>query len=119
VILLLVSCLLSQFVYAQENLYLTFSDPVIVNNVPVFKDVDLVKEAGPSLKRSHRTFGSQYGRMVHLKDGSWVIGFTTSRNQGYNRNEPYSATSKGGLELEMARSCEILTKVSMNHIYTI
>ncbi|RYY34994.1 MAG: exo-alpha-sialidase [Sphingobacteriaceae bacterium] len=71
---------------------------VLVNNVPVFTDAGKVPEAGGTSGRKHGYYGSQYARLLQLKNGTWLAGYTVSRNNGY-KNDP-----KGGLELEVAVS---------------
>jgi hypothetical protein len=73
---------------------------VIVNNVPVFTDAGKVPEAGGTPGRHHGRYGSQYARLLRLKNGSWLAGYTVSNNNGY-KNDP-----KGGLELEVSLSTD-------------
>jgi hypothetical protein len=72
----------------------------LINNVPVFDDAGKVPEAGGTKGRHHGIYGSQYGRLLKLKNGSWLAGYTVSRNNGY-RKDP-----KGGLELEVSVSTD-------------
>lgn len=71
---------------------------VLVHNQPVFKDPGGVPEAGGTQLRRHGNYGSQYARLLKLKNGVWIAAYTISRNNGY-KNDP-----KGGLELQLAVS---------------
>jgi len=73
---------------------------IIVNNVLPFTDAGKVPEAAGTTGRHHGYYGSQYGRLLHLKNGNWLAGYTISRNNGY-KNDP-----KGGLELEISISTD-------------
>ncbi|MEA5015860.1 MAG: hypothetical protein VB099_15000 [Candidatus Limiplasma sp.] len=70
-----------------------WQDPVLVHDLPPFED------QGPDarLLRPGR-FGSQYPRMVTLKDGSWLAVYTVYGNNGY------LADPLGGTCLEFAQS---------------
>jgi len=85
----------------QKNIdSIRWTDAVLVNDQPVFKDPGSVPEAGGTHPRRHGLYGSQYCRLLKLKDGSWLAGYTISRNSGY-KNEP-----EGGLELQFSRSTD-------------
>ncbi|WP_164849843.1 sialidase family protein [Mucilaginibacter limnophilus] len=73
---------------------------ILVNNIPPFTDAGKVPEAGGTSGRFHGRYGSQYARLLQIKNGSWLAGYTVSRNNGY-KNDP-----KGGLELEIAVSTD-------------
>ncbi|HEY4209216.1 MAG TPA: sialidase family protein, partial [Puia sp.] len=51
-------------------------------------------------------YGSQYARMLQLKDGSWLMGYTISSGKRYDKDQPYGPGSTGGLELEISRSSD-------------
>jgi len=80
--------------------------PIVVNDVPVFKDSNSVPAAGVSGKRKHGLYGSQYARLLMLRDGSWLAGYTVSRRDGYDRAQSFGPASTGGLELEVSRSTD-------------
>lgn len=44
------------------------------------------------------SYGSEYGRMLHLKNGKWLAAYTVSVNEGY-RKDP-----NGGLRLQISES---------------
>ncbi len=64
---------------------------ILVNDQP-----PLTSPAGNS--QAPNKYGSQYCRLLRLKDGSWLAGYTISRNNGY-KNDP-----NGGLELQISMS---------------
>ncbi|MBA4165988.1 MAG: exo-alpha-sialidase [Chitinophagaceae bacterium] len=78
---------------------ITWSEPVLINNMPKFKDAGKVKDA-VDFYREQGTYGSQYARMVVLADGNWLAGYTISRNNGYSK------TPRGGLELQISSSTD-------------
>lgn len=71
---------------------------VVMNDVPVFVEpaVAGLKELG----RDAGKYGSEYGRMLRLRDGSWLAACTVSRRAGYPRDP------QGGLELQVSRSTD-------------
>src|SRR5690606_8873036 len=77
-----------------------WTQSILVNDQPLFNDPGGVSEAGGTNLRRHGLYGSQYCRLLKLKDGSWLAGYTISRNNGY-KNEP-----DGGLELQISRSTD-------------
>ncbi|WP_431210189.1 sialidase family protein [Puia sp. P3] len=83
-----------------------WSTPIIINDVPEFKDNGNVPAAGPAGHRKHGLYGSQYCRLLFLRDGSWLAGYTVSRNEGYDRSLPYGPASTGGLQLEISKSTD-------------
>jgi hypothetical protein len=106
-LLSIVSPLSPYLTNAQQHDHIIYQPPVVINDIPVFKDHGAVPEAGPNTGgRNHGTYGSQYARLLHLRDGDWIIGYTVSRQDGYDRKEPYSESSTGGLELEIAKSTD-------------
>jgi photosystem II stability/assembly factor-like uncharacterized protein len=107
-LLLSIVSLLSTFVTkAQQHDHIIYKAPVVINDAPVFKDHGAVPEAGPNTGgRNHGTYGSQYARLLHVTDGTWIIGYTVSRQDGYDRKTPYGDRSTGGLELEIAGSTD-------------
>jgi hypothetical protein len=82
---------------AQSSFTITWGKPVIINNMPEFKDAGKVKDAVNNF-REQGNYGSQYARMVILKSGIWLAGYTIARNNGYS-NSP-----TGGLELQISSS---------------
>jgi len=98
--------------YTQESEIdsIQWKQEILVNDEPVFTDPGAVPEAGGTKPRRHGIYGSQYCRLLQLKNGSWLAGYTISRNNGYH-NDP-----KGGLELQFSRSddhCRTWKKVSI------
>ncbi len=49
---------------------------------------------------SRGNYGSQYGRMIKLANGTWLAAYTVSRNQGY-KEDP-----EGGYAIEIAESTD-------------
>src|SRR3954468_13632713 len=45
-------------------------------------------------------YGSEYARLLKLKDGSWLAGYTISTNKGYAKD------SIGGLQLQISKSTD-------------
>lgn len=102
-LLLLLAC---SAAIAQTNKPLQWSAPITINDVPIFKDSGAVPGAGAGSRRHHGRYGSQYARLLMLRDGSWLAGYTVSRREGYDRDKPFDATATGGLELEVSRSTD-------------
>ncbi|WP_207434150.1 exo-alpha-sialidase [Sabulibacter ruber] len=92
--------LVSQGVAIAQNSQIEWGEKVLINNVPVFNDLGKVSEAGGTAGRHHGMFGAQYGRMLKLANGKWMVGYTVSRNNGYAKDP------EGGLELEVAESSD-------------
>jgi hypothetical protein len=94
-------CMLSLLVVirsvAQSAFALTWDAPVIINNMPVFKDAGKVKDAMDYF-RYQGNYGSQYARMIILKNGNWLAGYTIARNNGYSKSPT------GGLEIQISLS---------------
>lgn len=87
--------------FAQKGIdSIKWDQQILIQDQPMFTDPKPVPEAGGTRPRRSGTYGSQYGRLLQLKDGSWLAGYTISRNNGY-RNDP-----KGGLELQFAKSTD-------------
>ena len=84
---------------AQTLFSINWAQPVLINNMPVFKDAGKVKDA-VDFYRQQGTYGSQYARMVELHNGTWLAGYTISRNNGYSK------TPKGDLELQISSSTD-------------
>ena len=61
----------------------------------------LVRNVAPD---SSGRYGSQYARMLQLKDGNWLMGYTISSGKRYDKDRPYGPASTGGLELEVSQS---------------
>ncbi|MEK0316788.1 sialidase family protein [Cohnella sp. 56] len=78
---------------AKGTIAATWEQPVLIHDLPVFEDRGLDARYSPPGK-----FGSQYGRMVFLQDGSWLTVYTIYDNDGYT----YDAD--GGNRLEFAVS---------------
>jgi len=55
---------------------------------------------------SNGRYGSQYARMLQLKDGSWLMGYTISSGKRYDKYQPYGPASTGGLKLEISASAD-------------
>jgi hypothetical protein len=83
---------------AQDATRIDWGPAVIINNVPVTKPA-------PATGR-HGNYGSEYVRLLHLRDGAWLAGYTVSVNKGYDVNEPYGPASTGGLELQISKSTD-------------
>lgn len=90
--------LTSLLVLQQADTTVTWNESILINNQPTFADAGGVSHAGGTDLRKHGQYGSEYGRMVRLKNGNWLSAYTISRNNGY-RNDP-----KGGLELQVSES---------------
>ena len=84
---------------AQTPFSIKWGQPVLINNMPVFKDAGKVKDA-IDFFREQGTYGSQYARMLELSNGTWLAGYTISRNNGYSK------TPNGGLELQISSSTD-------------
>jgi len=55
-----------------------WQEPVLIHNIPVFED------KGIDIRLQHPgKWGSQYARMLELKDGSWLVVYTVYDNYGY------------------------------------
>jgi len=83
---------------AQDTTRIDWGAPVIINNVPVIKTA--------AATGRHGNYGSEYVRLLHLRDGDWLAGYTVSVNKGDNVNEPYGPASTGGLELQISKSTD-------------
>ncbi|MFB9279293.1 exo-alpha-sialidase [Cohnella cellulosilytica] len=71
----------------------SWEPPVLIHDIPAFEDL------GVDARYSHPgKYGSQYGRMVFLKNGTWLTVYTIYDNNGYT----YEAS--GGNKLEFAIS---------------
>jgi hypothetical protein len=77
-----------------------WSQPILINDQPVFTDAGTVSHAGGTELRKHWIYGSEYGRMLRLTNGNWLAAYTISRNNGYQRDP------KGGLELQVSQSMD-------------
>jgi hypothetical protein len=94
--LLLFICLVAlRFI---DNTSVEWQQPVLINDQPVFTDAGLVSHAGETELRKHGNYGSEYGRMLRLSNGTWLAAYTISRNNGYQRDP------KAGLELQVSES---------------
>lgn len=89
---------------ASSNLFaqtdIIWKQKVVVNNIPVFTDKGEVSHAGGTAGRSSGLYGSEYARMLNLGAGKWLIGYTISRNNGYQKE------THGGLELQISESTD-------------
>ncbi|WP_420149460.1 sialidase family protein [Spirosoma sp.] len=92
--------LASLLVLHQADTTVIWQEPILIDNQPTFADTGGVSHAGGTDLRKHGLYGSEYGRMVRLKNGNWLSAYTISRNNGY-RNDP-----KGGLELQVSESID-------------
>ena len=73
-------------------------DTAVVNDdpfVPVKKPGDTIGSA-----KFHRTYGSEYGRLLKLANGNWLAAYTISGNTGY-QHDP-----SGGFEIEVSVSSD-------------
>lgn len=78
----------------------TWEKTVLVNRVPAFAD------KGRDVRGIHPGhFGSQYGRMTKLADGSWLIVYTIYDNNGYNYGDTHNLSWQG-TALQVARSMD-------------
>ncbi|OOQ59515.1 sialidase family protein [Mucilaginibacter pedocola] len=95
--MLLLLLLASTVCFAQQQAADTirWNQRVLINDQPLVNDTS----AG-SVQRNRSKYGSEYCRLLQLKDGSWLAGYTISRNAGYK------ADAKGGLELQVSRSTD-------------
>lgn len=75
-----------------------WNETVVINNEPVLNYAGDSLH-GPDLDARAR-YGSQYGRLLKLNDGSWLAAYTISSNYGYNIEE------NGGYRLEVAKSTD-------------
>jgi len=75
--------------------HITWKETVLINNMPTFADDFTAVE-----HRKHGIYGSEYGRMLQLRDGSWLAAYTISRNKGYQQDP------EGGLELQISKSTD-------------
>ena len=82
---------------ASKNLTIRWKDPVLINNMPTFKDAGAVKDAVDYYRRQG-IYGSQYARLLQLSNGTWLVGYTIARNNGYSKMKG------GGLELQFSSS---------------
>lgn len=48
----------------------------------------------------HQHYGSQYARLLKLKNGTWLAGYTIAPNKGYEKQ------TSGGLELQISQSSD-------------
>jgi len=85
--------------HAQVPISIKWDQQVLINNMPLFKDAGKVKDA-VNYFRQQGNYGSQYARMLELSNGTWLAGYTISKNSGYSK-EP-----KGGLELQISSSTD-------------
>ena len=98
--LALIACASLFWLTRSDTPSVTWNNPVLVNNMPVFTDAGLVSHAGGTDLRKHGIYGSEYGRMLHLTNGAWLTAYTISRNNGYQRDP------NGGLELQVSQSTD-------------
>jgi GH43 family beta-xylosidase len=71
----------------------------LVNDIPAFNQSPAAK-GSKETARDHGHYGSEYGRMVQLPDGSWIAAYTVSRNAGYLKDP------SGGLEIQVSYSTD-------------
>lgn len=79
---------------------LTWGRIVLINDMPPFEDAGDVSHAGGAGSRHSGRYGSEYGRMVVLKNGTWLAAYTISRNNGYAKDP------EGGLQLRVSASTD-------------
>lgn len=82
------------FGFAQTNI--EWEDTVMVDNNLFFSKAE---DSLANNRSNHRiNYGSEYGRMLKLDDGTWLAAYTVSRNLGYEEGKD------GGFELEIVES---------------
>jgi hypothetical protein len=83
-------------VIAQTNVVKWGSEVTVHDEAIAAKEQEGGK-VDPSV-RFRRTYGSEYGRMLKLRNGAWLAAYTVSRNDGYQKDP------QGGFQIEIARS---------------
>lgn len=79
---------------------ITWKDSALINATPNFAD------GGRDARNIHPgRFGSQYGRLTHLADGSWLAVYTIYDNNGYTYGATHGLTNQG-TALQVARSTD-------------
>lgn len=73
-----------------RSVTIAWKDTIVISHEPMNKNI-----AG-----SRGNYGSQYGRMLKLDNGTWLAAYTVSRNAGYKKNP------KGGYAIEIAESTD-------------
>lgn len=98
-------------IHAQPSIdTIKWGSAIIINNVPVFSDAHKVSKSIGDPSPLQGKYGSQYARLLKLKNGNWLAGYTISRNNGY-KIDP-----NGGLEIEVSLStdqCRTWKKISI------
>ncbi len=51
-------------------------------------------------EQKNRKYGAEYGRIIKLNEGRWLVAYTVSRNEGYKKDP------KGGLAIQIAESTD-------------
>src|SRR4051794_3454069 len=77
--------------YAQASDSISCVQTTVINNEPI--------PTGPdSTWGFYGHYGSEYARLLQLRDDSWLAGYTISTNKGYRKD------STGGLQLQISKS---------------
>src|SRR5690242_6909821 len=76
---------------AQAADSISWQQTAVISNEPIPTSAD-------STWGFYGHYGSEYARLLQLKDGSWLAGYTVSTNKGYRKD------STGGLQLQIAKS---------------
>jgi hypothetical protein len=72
---------------------ITWQQTVVISNEPLPVGAD-------STWGFYGHYGSEYARLLHLRDGTWLAGYTVSTNKGYRKD------STGGLHLQISKSSD-------------
>lgn len=79
--------------YSQASDAVSWGQTVIISNEPIPAGAD-------STWGFYGYYGSEYARLLQLKNGSWLAGYTISTNKGYKKD------SAGGLQLQISKSID-------------
>lgn len=72
---------------------ITWQQTAVISNEPIPAGAD-------STWGFYGHYGSEYARLLKLKNGSWLAGYTISTNKGYKND------SAGGLQLQISKSSD-------------
>ncbi len=70
---------------------IAWQEPITVSNEPMPANAD-------SCWHNRELYGSQYARLLKIKNGNWLAGYTIARRKGYQQD------ITGGLELQISQS---------------
>ncbi len=85
---------ISNAVFAQnKTASIAWGQTVTISNEPIPTDAD-------STWGYHQHYGSQYARLLKLKNGTWLSGYTIAPNKGYEKQ------TTGGLQLQISQSTD-------------